>query len=1550
MAVLFAPGAQPAQAQSTGDEVWSATLTVQQISSVHLGCNIAGSSICTAALTDNTFRHNNTEYVVRTIILQGGTLQVSLNKTISDSLKSALILHVGNSQFPLADGTLSTTIVPIGNDTIIWSSTGLSWSANQQVSLRLIDPPPPSFSFKEASLSVHERDGQAIVTVIGANINADISMAVTAAPGTAMAGDDYTGESWSVDFPAGVTSAGFIIPIVRDGLNEGAETFTLTISPSSDNSYAVGTPRQLRITIHDNPSKLTLSASGPLREGGGPVTITYTLDQPAPCYMSATTPFSGTASVLGVENDDYLEGDRLEKWLEQEKAALESIKDTLSEEEYEKRKKALEIDVGHSPPPHIEKGGTTATQTLVVIDDDDVDHGETLVLWPTMSGCDIGLGDEINFAIKDNERKNGRTDPSTGRAGSASPTRLTLSADNVRPGEGDSAVYVTAKLDKPATSGMWVTISFSGTATRGGEDENGDPAYDNFDGTGDYHVHSGGGAENYRRYIHADSTNPMPMAIFINDDGEVEGTETITLTATVDDNTKLKDTLTLPIRDNDRVGVTVSPTTLPVGERDFEYYTVKLNSRPTADVTVTVSSSNTGTGTVNTGNPPDPQNPMTTLTFTPTNWGWEQRVRVTRVAAGTATITQRAASDDRNYRRNIASVTVTDLPAADPAWVYLSVAEASVAEDTGAVTVTARVRAPTRSAVTVTAKAHSKSTATATDDYTGLPATITIPQGRTTGTATVTIVNDTTQEGDETIALTGTSPGVAVVGRTLTITANDGGQGTGGEEGALPQPEESAGTYTLSAQANAAEGADAALTITLSDAAPEDGAAFTVTAGYGDGGATADDVGSVISPVTAPEGSDTLEIAVPTVDDAYDEEDETFTVTVVPVTAGWQAEAGRDTATVTITDDDTAGVTVTAANPLKVEEGGSATYTVVLDSRPTHDVIITAVNGDPAKAAVIPAAFTIAPENWNVPETFTVNGLSDDDSGDETVSVSHRATSQDDKYAVPVASVIVAVSDATPPQEQNPEQSPSEKYAELIKQMKEWRNDPQWVDDKEHTDRWDRALLAFGETVADASLTPMTAAEAQEQPNRAPTVSAALGDVTVVNGDASGAREVSLSGVFSDADDDELTISAASSDETVALAAVTDDQSDVLIIGDARGTATVTVTADDGNGGTVSESFTVTVKAAPVVESAISDVTGLEEGATQDVSLTGVFRDGDGDDLTITATSSDDAKATVSVASGGSALTLTGVAEGTATISVTAEDSDGNRVSDAFDVSVAAPAQQTNQAPSVSAAIPDATIVNESGTKQVSLSGVFDDADDDTLTVTAASSAEAVATVSVAAGYSSLTVTAKARGTAAITVTASDGNGGTVSDSFTVKVKAAPVVVSAIGDLTGLTAGSTQDISLTGVFRDADADADNLTITAASSDEARATVTVASDNSKLTVAGVAEGTATITVTAQDADGNRVSDTFNVMVEAEESEPSEKYAELIAQMKEWRNDPEWVDNKEHTDRWDRSLLAFGEEVADTSLTPMTAAEAQELADRGWSRWERVAAALREIEGG
>ena len=385
-----------------------------------------------------------------------------------------------------------------------------------------------------------------------------------------------------------------------------------------------------------------------------------------------------------------------------------------------------------------------------------------------------------------------------------------------------------------------------------------------------------------------------------------------------------------------------------------------------------------------------------------------------------------------------------------------------------------------------------------------------------------------------------------------------------------------------------------------------------------------------------------------------------------------------------------------------------------------------------------------------------------------------------------------------------------------------------------------------------------------EQDNRIPTVSAAIADVIIQY--EGGTKTISLSGVFSDADNDSLNITASSSDATKASVSVASDYTGLTLTGKAKGTATITVTADDGNGGTVSDVFTITVKAAPTVSSAISDISGMSIGDNQDISLDGVFRDADNDSLNVTASTSDYNIAEAIIFQ--DTLTIIAVGNGSATITVTAQDTDGNGATDTFEVAVGAQQQQRqNRAPTISAAIANVTIPYEGGTRTISLSGVFSDADNDSLNVTATSSDATKAGVSVASDHTSLTLSGKARGTATITVTADDGNGGTVSDAFTITVKAAPTVSSAISDASGLDAGDSRTISLAGVFDDADRD--SLTITAESSNDTVATVEAASDGSALTLTAQAPGTATITVTAQDTDGNQATDTFEVTVGAQQ---------------------------------------------------------------------------------
>ena len=134
LAAFFAPGGQPAQAQTA--PVWSATLTVADGGT----WNGYFRDAALGTLSDRDFTYGGADYQIRRISLadDNAQLRLLLNKTIPDSLKSALTLNVGSSQFSLADGTPATSTA--SNDVVFWDNSGLSWSVGDTVSLSLTEP------------------------------------------------------------------------------------------------------------------------------------------------------------------------------------------------------------------------------------------------------------------------------------------------------------------------------------------------------------------------------------------------------------------------------------------------------------------------------------------------------------------------------------------------------------------------------------------------------------------------------------------------------------------------------------------------------------------------------------------------------------------------------------------------------------------------------------------------------------------------------------------------------------------------------------------------------------------------------------------------------------------------------------------------------------------------------------------------------------------------------------------------------------------------------------------------------------------------------------------------------------------------------------------------------------------------------------------------------------------------------------------------------------------------------------------------------------------
>ena len=214
-----------------------------------------------------------------------------------------------------------------------------------------------------------------------------------------------------------------------------------------------------------------------------------------------------------------------------------------------------------------------------------------------------------------------------------------------------------------------------------------------------------------------------------------------------------------------------------------------------------------------------------------------------------------------------------------------------------------------------------------------------------------------------------------------------------------PQP-------SLSIQdATVAEGAGtAAFAVALDVASGEQVAVNYATA---DGtGAAGSDYTAASGTLTFAAGETTKTIEVAVADDAIDEENEDFTVTLSnPVTA----TIADATATGTITDNDTRGIEVSSTD-VTVAEGESDAYTVVLSSQPTSAVTVTPSASGDADVTVSPSTLTFRANNWSTAQTVTVSAAQDADADDDAATITH-AVAGGDYGSVAAADVAVTVSD-----------------------------------------------------------------------------------------------------------------------------------------------------------------------------------------------------------------------------------------------------------------------------------------------------------------------------------------------------------------------------------------------------------------------------------------------------------------------------------------------------------------------------------------------------------
>jgi hypothetical protein len=137
----------------------------------------------------------------------------------------------------------------------------------------------PTVKFQQTGYSVHEKDLSALATVQLSQSSAQtVTVYYKTSNGNAIAGTDYTTANGMLTFLPGETTQIVSVPLLEDGLKEGAETFTLSLLNA--NGAIIRAPEQATISIQANDA-ISFSSLEFIGREGEYVVATVNLNAPS---------------------------------------------------------------------------------------------------------------------------------------------------------------------------------------------------------------------------------------------------------------------------------------------------------------------------------------------------------------------------------------------------------------------------------------------------------------------------------------------------------------------------------------------------------------------------------------------------------------------------------------------------------------------------------------------------------------------------------------------------------------------------------------------------------------------------------------------------------------------------------------------------------------------------------------------------------------------------------------------------------------------------------------------------------------------------------------------------------------------------------------------------------------------------------------------------------------------------------------------------------------------------------------------------------------------
>lgn len=645
-----------------------------------------------------------------------------------------------------------------------------------------------------SAVTVPEADAVVVVTVqLNAASAQSVQVDFATSNTTATQPDDYTAVSGTLTFAPGETSKTITVPIIDDGVGEANETFTVALSNASGATLGSQTAKVITIASND---LVTLSASSfNVQENAGTASVTIRLNVAA--TQSVTVPYS-TSNGTALAGQDYTATSNTVTFAPGENTKIVPI--PITEDGIGELNETFTFNLG---TPTNATLGTPITAVVTILANDTLSWNGNVsvqenagtatllvklnapsaqsvsVTYATGGGTATAGSDytattgTVTFAPGETSKSitvlildETAGEPSetviltlsapvNAVVSSTATATLTINANdtlsfngNVSAHENSSGAVVTVKLNAPSNDPVTVGYATSNGTALAGDD------YTPVNGT----------------LIFAPGETSKTITVALLDDVQGEGSETITLTLTSPTNAVLgtPSTATVTINANDLVtwngNVTVHEN---VGNATM---TVRLNGPSSQTVTVAYATSD---GMATAGS--DYTATSGVVTFAP---GETSKTVLVPIAddtqgEGAETIALTLSAPTNAVLGTPATATLT-INANDT--VVFNASSSSVGEAAGTAVITVKLNAAATHSVTVQ-YATSNGTATAGSDYTAVTGTITFAPGETSKTFSVPIFNDTSDEPNETIALTLSSPTNAALGTpaasTLTITDND---------------------------------------------------------------------------------------------------------------------------------------------------------------------------------------------------------------------------------------------------------------------------------------------------------------------------------------------------------------------------------------------------------------------------------------------------------------------------------------------------------------------------------------------------------------------------------------------------------------------------------------------------------------------------------------------------------------------------------------------------------------------------------------------------------